>query len=69
LRNLKEEVFNPVSFIALLKNKYGNFVLQRLLGKITVEEKPRLKDVLIKSSHMCGTKEKAKLNQLMSFCK
>lgn len=66
---LKEEIFNPVSFIALLKNKYGNYVLQRLLGKITVEEKPRLKDVLLKSSNMCGTKEKTKLNQIMNFCK
>lgn len=69
MKNLKEEIFNPVNFIALLKNKYGNFVLQRLLGKITKEEKPRLKEVLIKSSNMCGSKEKLKLNQIMSFCK
>ncbi len=69
MKNLKEEIFNPVNFIALLKNKYGNFVLQRLLGKITVEEKPRLKEVIIKSSNMCGSKEKIKLNQIMNFCK
>jgi len=69
MRSIKEEIFNPVNFIALLKNKYGNFVLQKLLGKITVDEMPRLKEVLLKSSNMCGTKEKTKLNQIMNFCK
>lgn len=69
MKNLKEEIFNPIILIALLKNKYGNFVLQRLLSKITPEEKPRLEDVIIKSSNMCGCKEKLKLNQLISFCK
>jgi len=69
LKKLKEEIFNPVNFIALLKNKYGNYVLLRLLSKITVEEKPKLKEVLIKSCNMCGTKEKTKLNQIMNFCK
>ena len=39
------------------------------MGKFTTEEKPRLKDLLIKSYKMCGNKEKIKLNKILNFCK
>lgn len=53
----------------MLKNKYANFVLQRLFGKFNYDEKPRLKEVLIKTYKMSGNKEKIKLNKILNFCK
>jgi hypothetical protein len=58
-----------VNFIRLIKNKYGNFVLLRLLKKFSIEEKPRLKDVLIKTFKMSGNKEKIKLNKILNSLK
>ena len=53
----------------MLKNKYGNFVLQRMMGKFTFEEKPRLKEVLIKSYKISGNKEKIKINKILNVWK
>ena len=58
-----------MNFIRLIKNKYGNFVLLRLLKKFSIEEKPRLKDVLIKTFKMSGNKEKIKLNKILNSLK
>ena len=69
MNEIKEKIYDPVNFVSLLKNKYANFVLQRLMGKFTSEEKPRLKDVLIKSYKMSGNNEKVKLNKILSYCK
>jgi hypothetical protein len=39
------------------------------MGKFTSDEKPKLKDVLLKSYKMSGNKEKNKLNKILNFCK
>ena len=69
MNEIKEKIYDTVNFLSLLKNKYANFVLQRLMGKFTFEEKPRLKDVLIKSYKMSGNKEKVKINRILNYCK
>lgn len=50
-------------------NKYANFVLKRLMGKFTFDEKPKLKQALIKTYKICGNKEKIKLNKILDFNK
>ena len=44
-------------------------MLTRLLGKFTFEEKPMLKEVLIKTFKMSGNKEKLKLNKILNSLK
>jgi len=43
--------------------------LQRLLKKFTIEEKPKLKEVCIKTFKMSGNKEKIKLNKILNSLK
>ncbi len=58
-----------MNFITLVKNKYGNFVIFRLLKKFSIDEKPKLKEVLIKTFKMSGNKEKIKLNDILNSLK
>lgn len=69
MNEIKEKIYDHINFVSLLKNKYANFVLQRLMGKFTPEEKPRLKDVLIKTYKVSGNKERVKLNKILNYCK
>jgi hypothetical protein len=58
------EVFNCNNFILLLKNKYGNFVLQKTVSLMSVDDKKEIREFLSKKVNVNGSKEKAKLNQL-----
>lgn len=65
LKRTKALICQPVNFILLLKNKFGNFVLKKLLTKFQIEEKPMLKQAMIKAFNMSGNKEKIKLNNIL----
>jgi hypothetical protein len=49
----------------LIKNKYGNFVLQKALGSLSQEEKRAIKDDLLKKVNVTSNKEKARMSSLI----
>jgi hypothetical protein len=62
-----KELFNATKVSSLLKNKYGNFVLQKAIQVMTNEEKKEIKDYLAKRVTSTSNKEKARLNALIEI--
>ena len=62
-----KELFNTSKISSLLKNKYGNFVLQKAIQVMTKEEKKEIKEYLIKKISLTSNKEKARLNSLIEI--
>lgn len=62
-----KELFNASKISSLLKNKYGNFVLQKAIQVMTKEEKKEIKDYLAKRVSFTSNKEKARLNSLIEI--
>jgi hypothetical protein len=62
-----KELFNSTKISSLLKNKYGNFVLQKAIQIMTKDEKREIKDYLIKRISLTSNKEKARLNSLIEI--
>jgi len=52
---------------SLLKNKYGNFVLQKAIMVMSNEEKIEIKEYLIKKIPLISNKEKARLKALIEI--
>ena len=56
---------NPIKIPALLKNKYGNFVLQKAVNYLTPEEKVETKKYLQSKINLTSTKEKSRINNFL----
>jgi hypothetical protein len=50
-----------------MKNKYGNFVIQKAIGKMGAKEKIELKDYLAKNVNIQGGKERTKFNAILEM--
>lgn len=59
--------YNTSNFTQILKNKYGNFVIQKVILKMSQKEKCELKEHLLKKVSIGGGKEKNKLNSIMEL--
>jgi hypothetical protein len=64
---LVKELFNPGKISSLLKNKYGNFVLQKAIQVMSNEEKKEIRDYLAKRVSYTSNKEKARLSSLIEI--
>jgi hypothetical protein len=62
-----KELFNAGKISSLLKNKYGNFVLQKAIQVMTKEEKKEIKEYLSKRVSLTSNKEKARLGSLIEL--
>lgn len=61
------EIFNTNKLITLTKNKYGTFVIHKFIKTMTREEKFEIKTFLINKLTTCSSKDKGKLNNLISL--
>jgi hypothetical protein len=61
------ELFNTTKISSLLKNKYGNFVLQKAIQVMNNDEKKEIKDILAKKISLTSNKEKVRLNSLLEI--
>lgn len=59
------DLFNFSKISSLLKNKYGNFVLQKAIVIMNADEKHEIKEYLIKKIGLISNKEKARLKALI----
>lgn len=62
-----KDIFNFSKISSLLKNKYGNFVLQKSILIMTTQEKKDIKEYLIKKVNLISNKEKARLKGLIDI--
>ncbi len=62
-----KELFNTSKLSSLLTNKYGNYVLQKAIQKMSYEEKNEIKEYLNKKVCFSSIKEKARLNALIDM--
>ena len=62
-----KEIFNPFKISSLIKNKYGNFVLQKAIYVLTNEEKKEIKEELMKKVSFNSNKEKMRLISILEF--
>lgn len=62
-----KELFNTSKISSLLKNKYGNYVLQKAIQIMTNEEKMEIKEYLMKKVSFTSNKEKARLSSLIEI--
>ena len=60
-----KEVFNTSKISSLIKNTYGNYVLQKAISILTPIEKKEIKEELIKKVNVTSKKEKARLKTLI----
>jgi len=58
---------NSTNFMVLLKNKYGNFVLQKLINIMNSNEKISIKLHLIKNVTCNGNKERTKFSSILDL--
>jgi len=66
-KRMVKELFNASKISSLLKNKYGNFVLQKTIQVMSKDEKKEIKDYLGKRVTFTSNKEKARLNSLIDI--
>jgi len=66
-KRMVKELFNAGKISSLLKNKYGNFVLQKAIQVMSKEEKKEIKEHLAKKVSFTSNKEKARLNTLIDI--
>jgi len=62
-----KELFNTSKLCSLLKNKYGNYVLQKAIQIMSFEEKNEIREYLMKKVSFSSNKEKARLNALVEI--
>lgn len=62
-----KELFNTTKISSLLKNKYGNFVLQKTIQVMNIDEKKEIKELLNKKISLTSNKEKIRLNSLFEL--
>lgn len=59
--------FNVSNFVLILKNKYGNFVIQKAIARMSQNEKEEMKEYLIKKVSVNGGKERTKFNAILEL--
>lgn len=64
-KKIIKELFNPTKLMGFLKNKYGSFVLQKLIKLMTIEERIEMKNYLSSKITVTSTKEKNRLNTFL----
>jgi len=62
-----KELFNTSKLSSLLKNKYGNYVLQKAIHIMSYDEKSEIREYLMKKVSFSSNKEKARLNALIDM--
>ncbi len=62
-----KDIFNFSKLSSLLKNKYGNFVLQKVIQVMTPKEKSDIKEYLNKKMENLSNKEKPRIKGLMDL--
>jgi len=62
-----KDLFNFSKISSLLKNKYGNYVLQKAIMIMDVQEKKEMKEYLMKKINLISNKEKARLKGLIEL--
>jgi hypothetical protein len=62
-----KELFNFGKISSLIKNKYGNFVIQKAIKTMSAEERQTLRDDLSKKVNVTSSKEKARMNALLEI--
>jgi hypothetical protein len=58
---------NTSNFLIILKNKYGNFVIQKAIIRISPNDRLELKDYLNKNVNINGGKERSKFNAILEL--
>ncbi len=58
---------NTHNFILILKNKYGNFVIQKAISRLGQNDKIEMKEYLLKKVNVNGGKEKIKFNAILEL--
>jgi hypothetical protein len=66
-KRMIKELFNTSKISSLLKNKYGNYVLQKAIQIMSFEEKIEIKEYLMKKVAFTSNKEKARLSNLIEI--
>lgn len=66
-KRMIKELFNTSKLSSLLKNKYGNYVLQKAIQIMSFEEKNEIREHLMKKVSFSSNKEKARLNSLIEM--
>lgn len=66
-KRMIKELFNTSKLSSLLKNKYGNYVLQKAIQIMSYQEKTEIKEYLMKKVSFSSNKEKARLNALIAM--
>lgn len=61
------ELFNPTKLIGFLKNKYGSFVLQKLIKLMDIEERKEMKLYITSKITITSSKEKTRLNNFLEI--
>jgi hypothetical protein len=61
------ELFNPTKLMGFIKNKYGSFVLHRIIKLMTEEERIDMKAFLSNKITITSTKEKTRLNNFLEI--
>lgn len=62
-----KDIFNFSKLFSLLKNKYGNFVLQKVIQVMTLKEKSDIKEYLNKKMENLSNKEKPRIKSLIDL--
>lgn len=62
-----KELFNNTKIASLIKNKYGNFVLQKAIVLLNEDAKLELKQDILKKIKVTSNKEKTRLNKLIEM--
>ena len=60
-------MFLTSNFVSIIKNKYGNFVIQKVIMKMNPKEKAVIKELLGKRVSVNGGKERIKFNSIIEL--
>lgn len=61
------ELFNPTKLMSFLKNKFCTFIIQKLLTKMSNQEKMDIKEFIVTKITVTSNKEKNKLNSFLEY--
>ena len=61
------DLFNPTKLMGLLKNKYGSFVLKKLIKLMSVKERIETGTYIASKITTTSTKEKQRLNNFLEI--
>ena len=62
-----KEIFNFTKLSGLMKNKYGSFVLQKVISVMAQKDKIEMKEYLLKKMEILSHKEKSRIKSLVEM--